>query len=256
MDFPSRTSVRRRIRPALLSLVFLSAVGGGTLLSQMGGMGQGGQLQEKLAALKASTAENQQKLHQYTWTETMQLTLNGEPKPAKVSTCSYGPDGKVQKIPVGAPANSAQAAQSGGGHGGAFRQRMVEKKTAEMKDYMQQVQGVIALYVPPNPQKMQQAIEAKKVSLSRTTGGLVDIVFKDYALPGDSMTIGFDTAARKMRTLNVQFYLDSPQDAVTLAAQFASLPDGTSYPQQTTLGAQAKNLTVVTTNSNYRKIGQ
>jgi hypothetical protein len=256
MDSRSRKFMPKIVRPALLSLVFLNAVAGDTLLAQMGGMGQGGGLQEKLAALKASTAENQQKLHQYTWTETAQLTLNGEPKPPKVSTCSYGPDGTVQKVPVGPPANSAQAAQSGGGHGGAFRQRIVEKKTAEMKDYMQQVQGVIALYVPPNPQKMQQAIEAKKVSLSRTAGGLVDIVFKDYALPGDSMTIGFDTAAKKMRTLNVQSYLDSPQDGVTLAAQFASLPDGTNYPQQTTLNAQAKKLTVVTTNSNYRKMGQ
>jgi hypothetical protein len=256
MDLRSRKSVSRIMRSALLSLVFLSAVAGGTLLSQMGGMAQSGALQEKLAALKASTAENQQKLHQYTWTETTQLNLNGEPKPPKVSTCSYGPDGQVQKVPVGGPTNSAQATQSGGGRGGALRERIVEKKTAEMKDYMQQVQGVIALYVPPNPQKMQQAIEAKKVSLSREAGGLVDIVFKDYALPGDSMTIGFDTAAKKMRTLNVQSYLDSPQDGVTLAAQFASLPDGTNYPQQTTLEAQAKNLTVVTTNSNYRKIGQ
>src|ERR1700760_1583986 len=81
MDLRSRKSARRIMRPALLSMAFLSAVAGGTLLSQMGGMAQSGALQEKLAALKASTAENQQKLHQYTWTETTQLTLNGEPKP-------------------------------------------------------------------------------------------------------------------------------------------------------------------------------
>jgi hypothetical protein len=32
----------------------------------------------------------------------------------------------------------------------------------------------------------------------------------------------------------------------------ASLPDGTNYAQQTILNATAKNLLVVTTNSNYQ----
>jgi hypothetical protein len=35
----------------------------------------------------------------------------------------------------------------------------------------------------------------------------------------------------------------------------ASLPDGTNYPQQTTLNASAKQLVVITTNSNYQKLG-
>ena len=230
---------------ALFVLLLAAFVPASPLFAQLG------MLQQKLADLKASTAANQQRLHQYTWLETMQITLNGDAKPAKESTCSYGPDGKVQKVPVGAPDVTAS---SEGGRRGGFRQRIVEKKTAEMKDYMQQVQGVIALYLPPNPQKMQQAFEAKKVSIDRGDG-LVDIVFKDYSLPGDQMTIGFDSAAKKIRTLNVRSYLDNPQDGVTLAIQFASLPDGTNYPQRTTLGAQAKNLVAVSTNSNYRKAG-
>jgi hypothetical protein len=213
MNFASTTFARRTTRPAFLTLLLLIVVSAGTLWCQMGGGGQGGMLQEKIAALKASTAENQQKLHQYTWTETQQLTLKGDPKPPKEFTCTYGPDGKVQKVPIGAP--TAASTNSGG----RFKQ-------------------------------------AKKVSLSRAEGGIVDLVFKDYALPGDSMTIGFDSAAKKIRALHVQSYLDSPQDGVTLTVQFASLPDGTNYAQQTTLNAQAKQLTVVTTNSNYRKIGQ
>ena len=38
-------------------------------------------LQEKLAAVKQATAENKQKLQQYTWIETTQLALKGDPKP-------------------------------------------------------------------------------------------------------------------------------------------------------------------------------
>jgi len=49
--------------------------------------------------------------------------------------------------------------------------------------------------------------------------------------------------------------MDDPKDAVTLAVQFASLPDSTNYVQQSVLDATAKQLQVTTTNSNYQLIG-
>ena len=60
-------------------------------------------LQQKLAAVKQSVAENQQRLHQYQWVETTQLTLKGDAKPPKQFMCQYGPDGTVQKTPMGPP---------------------------------------------------------------------------------------------------------------------------------------------------------
>ena len=95
-------------------------------IAQSGG-GSGGELQQKLAAVKQSVAENQQKLHQYRWTETTQLTLKGNAKPPKTEMCQYGPDGKVQKTPEGAP----QPPPSGG----KMKQRIIEKKKEEMQDY-------------------------------------------------------------------------------------------------------------------------
>jgi hypothetical protein len=58
---------------------------------------QNSELQQKLAAVKQAAAENKQKLLQYQWTETTQLTLKGDPKPPTKNLCQYGPDGKVQK---------------------------------------------------------------------------------------------------------------------------------------------------------------
>ena len=46
------------------------------------------------------------------------------------------------------------------------------------------------------------------------------------------------------------------KDAVTLAVQFASLPDGTNYAQQTVLDAKAKQIQVTTTNSQDSKLSQ
>lgn len=133
-----------------------------------------------------------------------------------------------------------------------MKQRIVANKKAEMQDYMGDVKNLLALYVPPDPQKMQQAFQAGKASLN-PAGGMVNLIFKDYAQPGDQMTLSFDTAAKKIASLSVDTYMGESKDAVTLQVQMASLPDGTNYVQQTVLNATAKKLVVTTTNSNYQK---
>jgi hypothetical protein len=205
------------------------------------------EVQQKLAAVKQSVAENQQKLHHYQWIETTQLTLKGDPKPASQSACQYGPDGKVQKTALAAPIPAPPPS------GGRMKQKVVAKKKGEMKDYMGDVKVLLAKYVPPNPQSMQQAFQAGKVSLSpNPSSGVTQLVFKDYAQAGDQMTLSFDAATKKISSVNVNTYLDDPKDAVTLAIQFASLPDSTNYIQQTVLNATAKKLVVTTTNSDYK----
>src|SRR5580765_6745327 len=58
---------------------------------------------QDIAAIQQSMAQNAQKLHQYQWIETTQLTLNGDQKPPTQDSCQYGPDGQVQKTPIGPP---------------------------------------------------------------------------------------------------------------------------------------------------------
>ena len=203
-------------------------------------------VQEKLAAVKQSMAANAQQLHQYQWIEATQVTLNGEQKPVTENSCQYGPDGKVQKTPLGPPPAPPS--------GGPLMKRMIEKKQAEMKEYMGDVKGVLALYLPPNPQKMEQAKQAGNLSVNPAPGA-VNLIFKNYVQPGDQLTLTFDTTAKKVAQVNVNTFMGDAQDAVTLQVQMASLPDGTNYAQQTVLNASAKNLVVTTTNSNYQKIG-
>jgi hypothetical protein len=209
----------------------------------------GGDMQEKVAALKQSVAENQQKLHQYQWLESTQLTLNGDAKPASQNICRYGPDGTVQKTLVSPPPPPPS--------GGRFKQRIIEKKKGEMQDYMGQVKTLLALYVPPDPNQIQQAIQAGKVSVNPSPGtGTTNIVFTNYALPGDKMTVTFNSEAHKISALNVNTYLDNPKDVVTLAVSFSSLADGTNFVQQSILNATAKKLIVTTTSTNYQPLGQ
>jgi hypothetical protein len=224
----------------------LMIIGAAAFLATAPTPAQNSDLQQRFAAVKQSVAENQQNLRQYQWMETTQLTLNGDAKPAKQSLCQYGPDGTVQKTPMGPPPEPPS--------GRRVKQRIIEKKTEEMQQYMGQVKSLLGMYVPPDPQKMGQAYQAGKVSLNPAGGG-VNLVFADYAQPGDQMTLFFDTTAKKIRSVNVNTYMGEPKDKVTLVVQMASLPDGTNYAQQTVLDATAKKLQVTTTNSNYQKRG-
>jgi hypothetical protein len=239
----SKWSVTGNVALISKQLMIMGAIALGTIIPAVA---QDSDLQQRLAAVKEVAAENKQKLRQYQWIETTQLTLKGDTKPPSQNMCQYGPDGQVQKTPIGPPPQQPS--------GGRLKQRIIEKKKEEMQDYMGEVKGLLGMYVPPDPQKMAQAYQAGKVSLN-PAGGVVNLVFRDYAQPGDQMTLSFDTAARKITSLNVNTYMGAAKDAVTLEVQMASLPDGTNYAQQTILNASAKHLVVTTTNSNYQKTG-
>lgn len=240
----------RRTQPVARTVVSVSKrltmIGVVAIAATFPVLAQDGALQEKLAAVKQAMAENTQKLHRYQWIETTQLTLKGDQRPPTQNSCQYGPDGQVQKTPIG-----PQQEQPSGGR---LKQRVIEKKKGEMQEYMGEVKGLLGLYVPPDPQKMEQAKQAGKVSLN-AAGGVVNLVFTDYAQPGDQMSLSFDSAAGKVTSLNVNTYMGETKDMVTLQVQMASLPDGTNYVQQTVLTASAKHLEATTTNSNYQKIG-
>lgn len=206
------------------------------------------ELKEKFQALKQSAAANQQKLHKYQWTEVQQITLKGDTKPQQQFMCQYGPDGTVQKYPMGQQPQPS---------GGKLKQRIIAKKKEEMADYMGDVKSLLTSYVPPNPQKMQQAMQAGNVALSRdAAAGLVNLTFKNYSQPGDQMVIAFDPTAKKITNISVNTYMGQAKDAVTLTMDFSSLPDGTNYVQKTVLTATAKQLVVTTLNTNYHLFGQ
>jgi len=225
-------------------------VGMAVLAMSLGAHAQavGPELQQKLAVLKQSAAANQQKLRKYQWTEVQQLTLKGETKPQQQFMCQYGPDGKVEKYPMGPQQQPS---------GGKLKQRLIEKKKAEMQDYLGDVKSLLAMYVPPNPQKIQQAAQAHNVSLSRdAAAGLVNLTFKNYAQPGDQVVIAFDPAAKKIANINVNTYMGEAKDAVTLEVSFSTLPDGTNFAEKTVLNVAAKQMVITTINTNYHLFGQ
>jgi hypothetical protein len=211
--------------------------------------------QERVAALKESLAKNQAQLKQYAWTENTQIALKGEVKKQEQKQCQYGHDGKVQKTPMEAAAQPQQQ-EGGGRRGGRLKKEVVEKKVGEMKDYMGRVAALVHEYAPPDPQKIQAAQAAGNISVTPAQP-VSTIAIKNYLKQGDTVTIGFDTTAKKIATYNVDSYLDNPKDdAVKLAVNFASLPDGTNHMERSVLDATGKKIEVTVTNSDYKKLSQ
>jgi hypothetical protein len=211
------------------------------------------QAPDRTAEFKASLAENQKALRQYTWIETTDVRLKGEIKKQEQKQCYYGADGKVQKTPLPAAAAPQPQPPGGGRRGGRLKQKIVANKVDELKDYMARASALVHEYVPPDPQKIQAAQAAGNVSAQPSAGALKFEV-RNYAKPGDDLAIGFDTAAKLLSSYSVASYVDKPkEDNVTLAVTFGKLLDGTSYPQQIVLDVKAKKIQVTVTNSGYKK---
>ena len=233
------------IRVALLSSVALIAVAAAQAP------------EDRSAAIKEALASNQAALRQYSWIETTTISLKGEVKKQEKKQCVYGADGKVQKTPLpGQAAPQQQAKEKGGGggrRGGRLKETIVENKVEDLKDYMEKAAALVHQYVPPDPQKIQEAQKAGNVAV-QPAGGVTTLNVKSYLKSGDSLTLGFDPAAKAMRSYAVQSYVEKPKDDdLTLNVKFNSLPDGTTYPETIVLNVAAKNVVVNITNSGYKK---
>jgi len=207
-----------------------------------------------VAALKQNLAESQKRLRQYEWIETTSISLKGEEKSRRQQRVYYGADGKLTKLPIGEP--QPEAAQSGGRRSGRLKKKIVENKKNEMQEYMERAANLIQMYVPPPPALIQEAKDKGNMVLRPQPQGPMRVEFQNFVQPSDLLALDVNTNAALLSALNVATYLDKKEDAVTLAVQFGTLADGTSYTAQTTLEAKAKNIRVLVQNSGHRPLAQ
>src|SRR3954470_20080351 len=114
----------------------LAAIGAGAALHAQA---------DQVSALKQSLQQGLAKARQYEWIETTVISLKGEEKARTQKRCSYGPDGKVQKVALDPAAKPAEPATGGGrgGRGARVKQHVVEKKKDEIKDYMERAAALV-----------------------------------------------------------------------------------------------------------------
>ncbi len=222
------------------------AVGALIAMSGSGVLAQNPEMEQKLMAIKQAQAVNKQKLAQYTWQEIETISIKGDVKDTKVYQVQIGPDGQQQKTEI-----SNEQAQSGGRQG-RVKEHVIEKKKAEYQQYGQDIAALAKQYTSPNPEALMQAKQQGNISLQLGGGGTVNLVIKNYVKPNDSMTMTIDPQTKSPVSVQVSTYLSDPKDAVTIAANFARLPDGTNHVANTTVNGVSKQLTVNDQNSNYQ----
>ena len=83
--------------------------------------------------------------------------------------------------------------------------------------------------------------------------GQVKMVIKNYVKPNDQVTLIFNQQAKAIEGMQIQSYLSDPKDAVTIAAQYAQLPDGTNHVSTMQINGVSKQLQVTTQNSDFHK---
>ncbi len=206
------------------------------------------ELQQKLAAAKQAAALNQKALRSYSWLEKTELSLKGEVKNTKVDMCRYGPDGKVQKTPVVEPPPPEKKR--------GLKGKMVANKTEEMKEELEAAVALVQQYLPPSPDMMQVVMNAGTASLSQAGPGRASLKFPGYAKANDALTLTFDSTVKSLQQIDVNTWLDEPDNAVTLKVTMAALPDGTSHPGTVVLAIPKSKVEVRITKSNYQKLAQ
>ena len=198
-------------------------------------------LPERLAALQQTLAQNRKTLQGYQWVETRAVSYKGEVKSTTKSSCSYGPDGTVQRVQLSVvPPEETK--------GGGF----AERKRQEIRNTVKAALGLVKSYVPLDPALIQKCQDTGKASMSvLASGKLLRLVFRDYKLPGDILTLTLDGPTSKLTQMTVSSYVDA-STPVSLDVRMGSLADGTGYAEDIQLAIQSKDVTVGVTNSDYK----
>jgi hypothetical protein len=201
-------------------------------------------IRKKLAAVEKFAAQNQAALRKYTWTETVRFLLKDELRSTWQFSCRFGADGRVVRTALGPPPPGTTA--------GPFVPKPGRESKEELEATVAKVRVVVALYVPPDTQKLEEALQAGRVRTERPIQGEALLRIADYARAGDSVLLDFRTDLRKLVRLQAASYLDDPSQAVAIDVRYATLPDGTNHPGTIEVSEQRTAMRVMIEASDYR----
>jgi hypothetical protein len=243
-----KTTLRKTLGAATFAMFLLVADGAMSTPAKA----QNPEMQQKLADVKASMAANKQLLTHFTWVEQDTISLKGDQKKQEHFQVRVGPDGKNQKTSL----DPAPPQQDDSGRRGRLKERIVEKKTDELKDYADQMKALAQQYVPPDKDKLQQAYAAGNLMIGPEAGNpnQLQLMIHNYVKQGDSMTLVFDKTAKQLVSIQINTYMSDPKDAMNLTVNFAAMPGGPNHVSSMVINGVSKELTVAVANSNYQHL--
>jgi hypothetical protein len=201
---------------------------------------QSADMAAKAQQFGASAKANAQALRMYTWQMRVQITLKGDPKPAKLYQMNFDADGKVQKTLL---TPSAPPEQERG-----LKGRIKEKKIAEMKEWAGDLADLCKGYLAPSPALLQTFFS--KVMTVQAPGGFVQMYAEGVIIPGDKLVYEVDPKTQALNRVLFNTILEG--DPVDGTVQITTVPGGgPSHAAQVTVNVPKKKITATIENFNY-----
>jgi hypothetical protein len=209
--------------------------------------GQPAAVQEHVTTLQQTLRKDEARLRQYEWIETTTVHLKGKEVSRTRKRCTWGTGNRLQKVLIAASPEPKKRRGLAGW--------IAERRKKELTGYLQNVVEMMRLYVPPDPNRIQAAQDAGKVTLHvMQPGPRLRLEFRDYHRVGDRLGVEIDPAGSRILGMTVSTYQAAPKDVLTLNVKFGALQDGTAYPAHAFLDAKAKKTQVAVENSDLRPI--
>ena len=207
------------------------------------------ELQQRMAEVQESMTVNRLLLAQYKWMEQDTFSVNGDEKKEELYQVQLDANGNPAKIPVDPGAVSAADRQQRG-----LRGAIKEKKIEEYTEYMRDIQGLVEQYLPPQKDMLQAAYQQGKVTIGPMAGmpGEYRVIVANYVKPGDNMTLVMNREQKALVSLSISSYLSNAKDAVTVNAQYATVPGGPNHVATQTINGVSKKLKITVTNVSYQ----
>ncbi len=197
-----------------------------------------------------SAQANAAALKQYSWKMRVGVTVKGDAKPPKLYEMRFDLDGKVQKTPLTADAPPSASDSGGQGRrGGRLKEKIKEKKIAEMKEWAGDLAELTKQYITPSPEVLQAFFG--KATAVQAPGGLVQIYAEGVIAPGDKVVYEIEPQTQALK--RYMFHTSLEGDPVDGQVEFARLSDGPNYAARTTVNVPAKQVSAQIENFDYLK---
>ncbi len=195
---------------------------------------------DELVAIEQAELTTQTKLSHYTWQEIQFISVNGEAVDYRLYSVSIGANGQYQRRLV--TENTGQEA--------TFDPK-IKEQLSQYGPYAQQLYELANQYTTLNSDQLARAKSRGDIELLREDD-LIKLAIKNYSKPGDSLTMTINQRTHRLVRAQAKSYLTDPQDAVTIQAEFAELPDGTNHISTAEIDSVSKHLTVKLKNWSYQ----
>ena len=204
--------------------------------------------------VSAKMAENAKVLKQYTYLQKTQVFFRGELTTTKLDQVHYDSMGEKISIPISSTTPEEEQQRRAVLPVGRMVQRRVAEKKEEMKEemkqYIERLVGLMGQYLPPNPDRVKAAMA--KADITPPSGDAdAKVAMHDFLKPGDSVKLSISSATEQPSEISIHSTLDD--DPVSFVVSFNKLPDGTNYPELTTINSDAKELEMRISTLDYHK---